>query len=275
MTNVLRGLIGVVHVPAMPGDPGYRGQGGFKGVEEFALADAAALAAGGVDAIIVENFGSAPFPKGVEGSRLPPHQVALLTLVVRETARRTGLPVGVNCLRNDVFAALGIAAATGAAFVRVNVHTGAYVTDQGLIEGEADRSMRYRAAIDPGIALAADVLVKHASPLAPLTMTDAVHECLDRGMADAVVVSGVATGAPVRADDLREARAAAGNRSVLLGSGLTPERIDELAPLATGAIVGTWLKVDGKLANRVDPARVRTLADAVRGRFFGGQPGGE
>ena len=269
MTSVLRGLIGVVHVPAMPGDPGHRGGGGFAAVEAAAVADALALAEGGVDAIIVENFGSAPFPKGVDGSRLPPQQVALLTLVVREAARRTGLPVGVNCLRNDVIAALGIAAAAGAAFVRVNVHTGAYVTDQGLIEGEADRSLRYRAALGAPVELAADVLVKHAAPLAPVTMTDAVHDCLDRGLADAVIVSGAATGAPVDEGLLREARAAAGARSVLLGSGLTPERIDALAPLATGAIVGTWLKVDGKLANPVDPARVRRLAQAVAGRFFG------
>jgi membrane complex biogenesis BtpA family protein len=270
MSTMLRGLIGVVHLGAMPGDPGYK-TGGFEVTEQAALADAEALAQGGVDGIIVENFGSAPFPKGTEGHRLPPHQVAFLALVVRECRRRFGLPVGVNCLRNDAQAALGIAAATGAAFVRVNVHTGAYVTDQGVIEGEADRSLRYRQALGVPVALAADILVKHAAPLAPLAPADAVHDCFDRGLADAVVVSGVATGAPVDAALLRQVRDAAGARPVLLGSGLTPERVDTLAPLATGAIVGTWLKHQGQLRAPVDPARVRTLAAAVRGRFF---PGG-
>jgi membrane complex biogenesis BtpA family protein len=267
MSTVLRGLIGVVHLRAMPGDPGHR-RGGFEAVEQAALADAEALARGGADALIVENFGSAPFPKGTEGHRLPPHQVALLALVVRECSRRLGLPVGVNCLRNDAISALGIAAAAGASFVRVNVHTGAYVTDQGLIEGEAERSIRYRMALGAPIELAADVLVKHAAPLAPLSATDAVHDCLDRGLADAVVVSGVATGAPVDEALLRQARDAAGPRPVLLGSGLTPERVDTLAPLATGAFVGTWLKVDGRLHAPVDEERVRHLASAVRGRFF-------
>lgn len=257
----------MVHLKAMPGDPGYA-TGGFEGVERAALADAEALARGGVDGIIVENFGSAPFPKGTEGHRLPPHQVAFLALVVRECIRRSGLPVGVNCLRNDAFSALGIAAATGAAFVRVNVHSGAYVTDQGVIEGEADRSLRYRMALGARVELAADILVKHAAPLAPLSPTDAVHDCFDRGLADAVVVSGVATGAPVDESLLREVRAASGARSVLLGSGLTPERIDTLAPLATGAIVGTWLKENGRLHAPVDEARVRQLATAVKGRFF-------
>jgi len=269
MTTSLRGLIGVVHLKAMPGDPGYRG-GGFEAVERAALADAEALAAGGVDGIIVENFGSAPFVKGTEGHRLPPHQVAFLSIVVRECVRLYGRPIGVNCLRNDAMAALGIAAAAGASFVRVNVHTGAYVTDQGLIEGEADRSLRYRAALGGGVELAADILVKHATPLAPLGATDATHDCLDRGLADAVVVSGVATGAPVDAALLRQVRAAAGRRSVLLGSGLTPERVDELAPLATGAFVGTWLKVGGELSAPVDEVRVKQLVEAVRGRFFAG-----
>lgn len=268
MRASLRGLIGVVHLKAMPGDPGHSG-GGFEAVERAALADAEALARGGVDAIIVENFGSAPFQKGTEGHRLPPHQVAFLAVFVRECVRRYGLPLGVNCLRNDAISALGVAAAAGASFVRVNVHTGAYVTDQGLIEGEADRSLRYRMALGSDVALAADILVKHAAPLAPLGAAEAVHDCYDRGLADAVIVSGVATGAPVDVALLKQVRDAAGARPVLLGSGLTPERIDTLAPLATGAIVGTWLKVDGALAAPVDEARVRALAGAVKGRFFG------
>ncbi|MCS6900099.1 MAG: BtpA/SgcQ family protein [Myxococcales bacterium] len=267
MSTVLRGLIGVVHLQAMPGDPAYR-EGGFQAVERAALADAEALARGGADALIVENFGSAPFPKSTEGNRLPPHQVAFLALVVRECLRRTGLPVGVNCLRNDTISALGIAAATGASFVRINVHTGAYVTDQGLIEGEADRSLRYRLALGARIELAADVLVKHAAPLAPLGPVEAVQDCFDRGLADGVVISGIATGAPVDEALLRQAREAAGSRPVLLGSGLTPERADTLAPLATGAIVGTWLKVDGKVRAPVDEERVRRLAAAVKGRFL-------
>lgn len=265
--TVLRGLIGVVHLKAMPGDPGYT-TGGFESVERAAIVDAEALALGGADAIILENFGSAPFSKGTEGHRIPPHQVAFLALVTRECSRKFGIPIGINCLRNDAISALGIAAATGAAFVRVNIHTGAYVTDQGVIEGEADRSLRYRMALTTNTELAADILVKHAAPLAPLTPTDAVHDCFDRGHADAVIVSGVATGAPVEEAILREARAASGARSVLIGSGLTPERIHTLAPLATGAIVGTWLKKNGQLHAPVDTSRVRQLADAIKGRFF-------
>jgi hypothetical protein len=266
---VIAGLIGVVHLPPMPGDPRHTGrEGDFDAVRHDALRDAADLAEGGVDALIVENFGSAPFAKGTEGHRLPPHQVACLALVAAECARRFPLPVGVNCLRNDAPAAIGIAAAAGLGFVRVNVHTGAYVTDQGVIEGEAAHTLRYRAALGArGVALLADVLVKHAAPLVPLSAAAAAADCASRGLADGLVVTGAATGAPVDPALLAEVAGAAHGRPVFIGSGLTPDNAAALAPLAHGAIVGTWLKVGGVVTAPVDRDRVRAMAAALAGRF--------
>lgn len=259
----IRGLIGVVHLPAMPGDPAYAG-GGFDSVLAFARRDARALHEGGADAIIVENFGSAPFPKGTREQPTPPHQIAALTLAVA-ACRETGLPVGVNVLRNDVCSALGIAAATSASFVRVNVHVGAYVTDQGLIEGRAFETLRYRASLGAqGVAILADVRVKHAAPLAEVPLATEVGDALKRGMADAVVVTGAGTGQPISVARLAEVRRAAGDAPVVLGSGLEPRSVETLAPFADAAIVGTWLKVDGDVSAPVDAARVRLLAELFR-----------
>ncbi|MCB9603640.1 MAG: BtpA/SgcQ family protein [Sandaracinus sp.] len=257
-----RGLVGVLHLPALPGDP--RPSGSFADAESHALRDAEALASAGFDALVVENFGSAPFPKGTAGHRIPPHQVAFLALVARAAKRLTGLPVGVNCLRNDGVSALGIAAAADLDFVRVNVHSGAYVTDQGLIEGEADVTLRYRASLGAETVLLADVLVKHAAPLAPLDATQAVEEVLDRGMADAVIVTGRGTGHPVDRGLLAQVREAAGTRPVLLGSGLSPNNAAELAPFAHGAIVGTATKLGGDVRAPVDLSRAKALVEAVR-----------
>ncbi len=266
---MIGGLIGVVHLGAMPGDPRHGSDdGGFDGVMEAALRDADALAAGGVDGMIVENFGSAPFAKGDASDRLPPHQVAALALIAAECKRRVSLPVGVNCLRNDGMAAIGIAAAAGLDFVRVNVHVGAYVTDQGVIEGEAHRTLRYRRALGADrVAILADVLVKHAAPLALLSPEQAVHDAFDRGLADGVIVTGTATGAPVDRAVLERVRNAAGKRPVFLGSGLDPDRAPVLAPLCDGAIVGTWIKRGGDVRAPVDEARVRTLVEACEGRL--------
>lgn len=258
--SVPKGIIGVVHVPAMPGDPAYIG-GGFEEVLAWTRRDASALVEGGVSGIIVENFGSVPFGKGDRNSRLMPHAVALLTLVLSEI--RTAHPevaLGVNCLRNDAVSAMGIAAALSLDFIRVNVHTGAYVTDQGLIEGEAATTLRYRQQLEAkGVSILADVLVKHASPLTPIDVRQAVQDTLKRGMADAVIVTGDATGASISAALLEEVQSHAEGSPVLLGSGVTVSNIKTFAPFSHGAIVGTSIKQQGDVRLPVDATRVAEL----------------
>lgn len=255
------GLIGVVHLHALPGDPAFGGH--LSAVLDHAAREAEALAKGGASALIVENFGSAPFPKGDPAQPTPPAAIAALTLAARRCAGASGLPFGVNVLRNDAAAALGIAAATGASFIRVNVHCGAMLTDQGLIEGRAWETLRLRAALGiRHVAILADVRVKHASPLAPRTLADEVRETVGRGQADAVIVTGASTGGAIERSDLSEV-ARASTAPVVLGSGLTDTNVATLAPQAHAAIVGTWLKRNGQLHEPTDPARVRVLADLL------------
>jgi len=247
-------LIGVVHLLPTPGAPRFDGR--FARVLELAQSDARALAENGCDALIVENFGDAPFYP----ERVPAETIAALTLAlqaVRDAAR--GRPLGVNVLRNDARAALGIAAVSGAAFVRVNVHSGAAVTDQGLVQGRAHETLRERARLAPATAILADAQVKHATPLTRETLGECVHDLAARALADGVIVSGPATGRPPPVERVREARAAAGELPLLIGSGLDPYNARELLEHATGAIVGTWLKRDGRVENEVDPTRVRAL----------------
>ncbi len=261
------GLFGVIHVPPMPADPKHDGQTPFSGVVEAALRDAETLASGGVDGLIVENFGSAPFFKGSGGQPIPAHQAAVLTMITSRCVADFGLPVGVNCLRNDAMTALGIAAAAGARFVRVNVHIGAYLTDQGIIEGEAAATLRYRSELGSGTQVWADVLVKHAEPLVPTDPEQAVADTVHRGLADAIIVTGKATGAGVDLDRLESCRSAAPDTPIYIGSGFQPDVVERLAPLVEGAIVGTWLKHEGRVERPVDGSRVRQLVELCRGRF--------
>ncbi|MFK7986681.1 MAG: BtpA/SgcQ family protein [Sandaracinaceae bacterium] len=255
------GILGVVHVPPLPGDP-MHASGTFADCLAFAARDAEALVEGGCSGLIVENFGSAPFPKGTPEQPTPPHVLAALTRCV-DQAHAFGCPVGVNVLRNDVRGALGIAAATGAAFVRVNVHVGAYVTDQGLIEGRAFETLRYRREVGAdAVRIFADVRVKHASPLADVPLEREVADVVKRGRADAVIVTGSGTGEPVSQSVLETVHTAAGDAPVLIGSGLEPASAATLAPFADAAIVGTWLKQEGDVSRPVDVERVRQLVDA-------------
>ena len=261
------GLYGVVHVAALPGDPGHAATG-FASTLDAAMADAEALVAGGCTGIVIENFGSTPFVKGTPGDRLPPHQVAALTVLATQCRSRFDVPIGVNCLRNDAPAAIGIAAAVDLAFVRVNVHVGAYLTDQGVIEGEAATTLRYRHALGAdAVGIWADVMVKHAVPLAPIDPRVATRDCLLRGRADAVIVTGTATGAGVVRDDLEAIANAADGAPVVIGSGLTPDNAAELAPWVDAAIVGTYFKHEGDVRAPVDVERVRTMVAATAGTF--------
>jgi uncharacterized protein len=257
--RITRAVIGMVHLRALPGSP--RWDGDMTGVLRAALDDARALAEGGADAIMVENHGDVPFTAG----RVDAASVAGMAVAVAEIRRQVRLPIGVNVLKNDVRSALAIAASAGARFVRVNVHVGAVVADQGLIQSDAHDSLRYRRLLGANVAILADVQAKHGMPLAPVPIEQEARDCFARGLADALVVSGVATGEPTPMSDLKRVRGAVPEAPLLVGSGASPETVDDLLSVADGVIVGTSIKRDGRLANPVDAERVRRLVAAARG----------
>ncbi|MCB9916609.1 MAG: BtpA/SgcQ family protein [Planctomycetes bacterium] len=253
-------LIGVVHLRALPGAP--RFDGDLEDVLASAQADARALVDGGCDGVIVENFGDVPFfPRDV-----PPETIAAMARAVARVVDLAGkVPVGVNVLRNDARAALGICAATGASFVRVNVHTSAAVTDQGLLEGHAAWTLRERARLCPEVAILADVHVKHASPLGSESPAEAAADVVHRGLADAVIVTGSGTGRPPSREVLAHVRRRIHGTPLFVGSGLTDANAPRLFEAADGAVVGTSLKVEGRLDAPVDAARVRRLRELLDG----------
>ncbi len=250
----------MLHVPALPGAP--RARESLPAIREYVLHDADALVAGGVHGLLLENYGDAPFYPGP----VPPAVVAQMTELAGDVRRCFDLPLGINVLRNDGRAALAVAAAVGADFIRVNVLCGARLTDQGLIQGEAHVILRERAALRAeGVRILADVGVKHSAPLGrPRPLEEDVVETLERGGADAVIISGPATGQAAELEQVRRARSAAGEAPVLVGSGVTPDNVAAFVPYVDGLIVGTALKEDGVTANPVDRSRVRALIQALR-----------
>jgi len=256
-----RTIIGMVHLPPLPGSP--RWDGSMDKVVAAALADARALAEGGVDAVLVENFGDAPFTPG----RVEPATVAAMSVVAAEV--RKALPrthLGVNVLKNDARAALAVAAAVGAAFIRVNVHAGAVLADQGIVQSDAYGTLRDRRLLGIDVAIFADVGGKHAVPLAPTDIEQTARDLVHRGLADALVVSGPATGQVTPLSDVKRVRSAVGEVPLLIGSGVTAESAAELLSVADGLIVGTSVKRDGDVRLPVERARVEKLVAAARRR---------
>lgn len=251
-------LIGVVHLLPLPGAPHCR-----RGIEEIirlAVADARAYERGGAHAVFIENFGDKPFSKSAVG----PEIVAAMTAAGRAVREAVRLPIGFNVLRNDARSALALCAACHGSFVRINVHVGAMLTDQGIIEGQAAETVRYREHIAPGTLIFADVHVKHATPIGNWPLEIAARDTVERGLADALIVSGTGTGEAAAVSDLDCVRRACPSARILLGSGVTSANLADYLSLADGVIVGTSLKRGGNVENPVDPKRVADLARCLK-----------
>jgi uncharacterized protein len=254
-----KSVIGMLHLPALPGSRLYGGS--LPAIRELLLRDADLLAEGGVHGLMMENFGDVPFYPG----RVPTHVAAHMTALAFEVRRRIDLPLGINVLRNDGVTALAVAHASGASFIRVNVLCGARVTDQGIIQGIAhdllredwDRQVR-------GIRIFADVDVKHSAALASRPIVDEVEDTIHRGLADALIVSGWGTGKPTDPKKAKTVKTAAGETPVFIGSGVSEKTVVGLLNHADGFIVGTAFKREGLAKNPVDARRVKEFMARFR-----------
>ncbi len=254
-------IVGMVHLDSLPGAPGFDGD--RAAIREAMHRDARRLEAGGVDALLVENFGDAPF----YADDVPKHVVASMTALIEDLRTVTELPIGVNVLRNDAEAAMSIAAAVGASFIRVNVHTGQRLTDQGPVTGTAAETVRLRDRLDADVAILADVAVKHSAAITDRPLREEIAEVVERGRADGIIVSGPGTGRETASGHLEAAVAIrdeiGADVPVFLGSGVTPATVSETLGVADGVIVGTALKESSQTTAPVAEERVSALVEAA------------
>lgn len=256
-------IIGVIHLLPLPGAP--RASPGMEAVIERALRDAEALLLGGIRTVIVENLGDAPFAGGAVGPHVPACMAAVCSHLNRSF--HGALDLGINVLRNDPLAALGVAVACGASFIRINVHVGAAWTDQGLIQGRAHETLRARRELVAGgspIRIAADVLVKHAVPAGAADLVPVARETAERGGADVLILTGRHTGGRTDLSKVTELKDNLPGVPVWVGSGVKPEQAGAVLAAADGAIVGTWLHEEGRLDRPLDPGRIKALVAAFR-----------
>lgn len=248
-------LVGMVHLPPLPGSP--RWAGSMADVLASARRDAEALLTGGCDALLVENMGDLPYLRG----GVAPETTAAMAVATAAVVA-LGAPTGLQVLAGANREALGVAAATGAGWIRAEAFAYAHVADEGWMDACAGPLLRARAALGAKVAIWADVRKKHASHAvtADQSLADLARGTAFCG-ADALVVTGVATGAPTALADVEEAASA--GLPVAVGSGVTAQDAPTLARAAHALIVGSWLKEGGDWRAPVSEERVRALARAV------------
>jgi membrane complex biogenesis BtpA family protein len=254
-------VIGVVHLLPLPGAPRYDGEA-VEAIYQRALDDARTYLHGGCDGVIVENHGDVPFAKPDD---IGPETSAYMAVVSDRIRREFGRPIGINVLANAAIPALAIASAAGAGFIRVNQWANAYVANEGFVEGESGRAARYRARLRAnGIKIFADAHVKHG---AHAIVGDRPVEELVKDLvffdADAIIATGQRTGHAADLGYIRMIKEAAG-LPTLVGSGVTPENVNDILGIVDGVIIASSLKHGGVWWNAVDPARVTAFIAGLK-----------
>jgi uncharacterized protein len=253
-------LIGMVHCPAFPGAPRYRGAA-MSEIYDACMRDAEALIEGGMHGLIIENHGDIPFSKPQD---IGHETAAFMSVVTDRIARAVRVPLGINVLANAPIPSLAIAAAGGARFIRVNQWANAYIANEGLIEGRAAEAMRYRSLLRAEhVKVFADSHVKHGSHA---IVADRSIEELTRDLAffdaDAVIATGQRTGNAATIEEIEEIGSAT-HLPLLVGSGVTKDNVVEILRRTNGVIVASSLKHGGVWWNPVDIERVRALRAAA------------
>jgi membrane complex biogenesis BtpA family protein len=244
-------IIAMAHIPALPGTPRYDATAGIDGLIDKVRVDLEHLIQGGVDGVLFCNEDDRPY-----SFKAQPEQIAAMTRVVTELRPSEAL-FGVDFLW-DPIAALSIAAASGAMFIR-EVVTGTYESDMGLWSPDSSALLRLRHQLGAdNIRVLFNVAPEFCSPLGSRTVAERAKSAVVSSLADGILVSGPMAGAEPDYSTILEAKEAVGDDvPVLLNTGAKTSNIVEYLEVADGVIVGSSLKVDGHTWNPVDPARVR------------------
>jgi len=250
-------VIGMIHVGALPGTPASRCS--VRETVAQAVAEARIYRDGGVHGVAIENMHDVPYLRGSVG----PEITAAMTAVALAVKDACGLPCGIQILAGANHEALAVAHAADLQFVRVEGYAFAHVADEGIIESSAASLLRYRRAIGAeGVQVWADVKKKHSAHA--LTADVGIGEtaaAVEFMRADAVIVTGAATGLEASDADIGDVRHHC-RLPLYLGSGVTAENLARYYPVADGFIVGTFCKTDSRWTEPVDPRRVERLMRA-------------
>ncbi len=252
-------VIGMVHLAPLPGSPRYEGMSMHE-ITDQALSDARLLEQAGVDGAIIENFGDVMFYK-----RVPPETIAAMTYVSAAIAREVPkLTLGLCVLQSDAIAGLAIAHVIGAKFIRVPYYTETYVVDAGLMDSIAAETLRYRKFLNADVKIFADVHIKHGYPLSQRPIGQAANDLEHRGLADAILVTGVATGAETNSVDVKEVKESVHYTPVLVASGADETNLPHYKAIADGVILGTRIKFDNDTENPIDPKKLASFMKVAR-----------
>jgi len=266
--DVTKPIIGMCHMPALPGDPKFQPSLGVEGVLDWTRRDLLALQEGGVDAVMFSNEASLPYLRKVE-----PITYVTMARVIGELRREIRVPFGVDVLW-DAVASIDLAMATGALFVR-EVFSGVYASDLGLWDTNCGEAIRHQHAIHAeDVKLLFNIVPEAAAYLGSRDIRDIARSTVFNHGPDALCVSGLTAGAEISAEVLRLVKEVVSEVPVLANTGVRVDNVRQQLAVADGAVVGTAFKREGYIWNEVDVRRVKEFMNAVAECRQAGKLGG-
>ena len=243
-------LVGVLHLPPLPGAINYTGQS-VRDIARIAAEDARVLAVAGFTDVMVQDASDNPQPTLANTATIA--SLSAIGAIVRDA---TDVSLGVVVGHNDGAASVAIAHAIGAQFVRVKVLTGVSTGPDGWIEGCSMQVAHMKRLLGSGVEVWADA---HEATSKALTgdVSWAAAEALSFGGANKIIVtrnSGVADAI----SDIAAVRAVVGNDTdILIGGRVSGTTLDAAMHGSDGAILGSALKNGSGYDARIDPAVAR------------------
>jgi hypothetical protein len=253
-----KAVIGMIHVPALPGTPAYKGS--VKEIIKKSVEEAKIYKENGISALMIENMHDTPYLNRKIG-----HEISTLTAIIAyEIKNLTQFPVGIQILAGANSAALASAHSAGVDFIRAEGFVFAHVADEGMMNSDAGKLLRYRKQIGAeNILIFTDIKKKHSAH----TITNDVDivktaEAAEFFQSDGLIITGESTGKPA---DLKEIADVKKNVkiSVLVGSGISAENISEYIEIADGLIIGSYFKKEGFWKNELDENRIKQIINKL------------
>lgn len=251
-------VISVIHLDPLPGTPLYAGKS-VKEIAEVAVEEAVMLEENNIDGLIIENFGDKMFCK-----KVGPEIVAAMSVIAQKIKDEVKIPIGICILQSDGMADIAVAKAVEADFVRIPYYTETSIVDAGMMDSIAADVLRFRRYLEAKVKIFADVHIKHSYPLAQRPIEHAAEDCWERGLADAVIVTGRKTGGATKPEDIINVRKALPELPLIVGSGVSAQNVDAYLDYVDAIIVATSLNKDGRVEEKPDEQRVRSFMDKIK-----------
>jgi hypothetical protein len=251
-----KSMIGMIHVPALPGTPFNRFSP--KEIINKCLEEATIYKSANIDSIMIENMHDAPYLKRSVG----PEITSMMSIIGYELRKVfPDKPIGIQILAGANKDAISAALSADLDYIRGEGFIFGHVADEGIFESDAGELLRYRKNIGADrIKVYTDIKKKHGANqiTKDVSIADMSKNANFFG-SDGIIITGTTTGGEAELNDLKQAKE--GKLPVLLGSGITNDNLENYFDYSNGFIVGSYFKKDGLWSNELDFKKVESLVN--------------